>query len=309
MKWLELAAGYACNCRCIGCQACSAASSDQMAPADVLAWLRRGRRQGADHLWLGGGEPTLRRDFLATLRAARQLGYQRIKVQTNGMLFAYEGFAQKTAAAGMTEVNLLLRTLDPALHDELHQTPGAHAAMRAGLQALQATNVRLEGDVLLTTPTFRELPMLVEAYAREGLRHFNLWLFSAYEGGDAVRDLVPRLADLTPVLRQARAAADREGVTLCTLHTPPCTTPPELWDGLFDAAGMSLVVVQPDGRAFAMETSAYEQGVYPITCEACAARSSCRGLRRDYIRLHGDTEASALTARDIAGRDLVGRTL
>jgi MoaA/NifB/PqqE/SkfB family radical SAM enzyme len=280
-----------------------------MAPADVLAWLQRGRRQGAEHLWLGGGEPTLRRDFLATLRAARQLGYRRTKVQTNGMLFAYPAFAQKAAAAGMTEVNLLLRTLDPALHDELHQTPGAHVAMRAGLQALQATDARLEGDVLLTTRTFRELPALVQAYAREGLKHFNLWLFSAFEGGDAVRDLVPRLADLTPVLRQARAVADGEGVTLCTLHTPPCTTPPELWDGLFDAAGMALVVVQPDGRAFAMETSAYEQGIYPAVCEACAARPYCRGLRSDYIGLHGDREANALTEVDLAGRDLHGRTL
>ena len=73
-----------------------------MTSAEVLTWLQRARRQGAQHLWLSGGEPTLRRDFLTTLRAAKTLGYQRIKVQSNGLLFAYPDFAAKAGAMGLS---------------------------------------------------------------------------------------------------------------------------------------------------------------------------------------------------------------
>ena len=156
-----------------------------MTTAEVTTWLQRARRQGARDLWLSGGEPTLRRDFLTTLRVAKSLGYRRIKVQTNGMLFAYPEFAAKAAAAGMNEVNLLLKSLQPRVHDSLNRTPGSHELLHAGLAQLRKLPVRLVGDVLLTTRNWTELPELVAYYAGEGLRHFNLWLFSLVEIGRA----------------------------------------------------------------------------------------------------------------------------
>ena len=46
-----------------------------MSTDEVQAWLLRSRRQGARHLWLSGGEPTIRKDFMKTLRTAQLLGF------------------------------------------------------------------------------------------------------------------------------------------------------------------------------------------------------------------------------------------
>lgn len=59
-RWLELALDYRCNLRCLGCRACQG-GDEALAPARALARLRQARASGVDGLWLGGGEPTLRR--------------------------------------------------------------------------------------------------------------------------------------------------------------------------------------------------------------------------------------------------------
>ncbi len=301
LRWIEISPGYACNCRCLGCHSCSAEARDQMDWPEVLQWLQHGRRQGARHLWLSGGEPTLRKDFLATLRAAKQLGYQRIKVQTNAMLFSYPQFAERAIAAGMNEVNLLLKSLDPKVHDALNRTPGSHALLTTALEVLRATPLRLEGDVLLTTRNCQELPELVDHYAQRGVRHFNLWLFSLVDQGDRdLAHLIPRLTTLRPLMLEARDIAHRHGATLCSLNTPHCLVPPTAWDLQFDARGMGLLVANPGGQSFALETSSIELGRHVEACASCAARPWCHGMRGDYLRAHGEGELQAITPEQLA---------
>jgi len=310
VRWIELSPGFACNCRCLGCHSCSASSTDQMDPAEVLRWLRHGRRLGAQHLWLSGGEPTLRKDFLATLRAARQLGYQRVKVQTNGMLFSYEEFADRACAAGMNEVNLLLKSRDPKVHDGLNRTPGSHRLLDRAVEVLSGRGLRVEGDILVTIRNVHELPELVRHYAASGLVHFNFWLFSLVDQGDAdLRRLVPRLADCVPAMIEAIDAAHAAGATACSLNTPHCALPPAYWGAQFDAVGMGLLVVNPGGQVFRLETSSIEQGSYVEVCQGCAARRWCHGMRADYLDVHGAGELRALAPAEIVGHDPRGSVL
>lgn len=306
MRWLEIAPGFDCNCRCTGCHSCSADASQQMSSPEVLRALQDGRRRGARHLWLGGGEPSIRRDFLPILRAATTLGYERRKVQTNGLLFAYPEFVDRAVAAGMTEANLLLKSLDPAVHDALMGRDGALALLDRGLDNLRG-RVRLEGDVLLTTRNAHELPTLVRHYAARGVERFSLWLFSTADAGDAA--LVPRLTDLAPLLVEARKEARAAGVGLVSLHTPRCLVPPDCWDLQFDPAGMDLHVLNPGGQAFALHDSAMERGVHVAGCDGCAVRGPCRGLRPDYVAIHGASEARAVPPEAASGHDPRGSVL
>ncbi|MCO4761443.1 MAG: radical SAM protein [Myxococcales bacterium] len=314
MRWIELSPGFACNCRCSGCFSCSADAEAQMDWPEVQRWLHYGRKKGAKHLWLSGGEPTLRRDFLKTLRLAKHLGYERIKVQSNGMLFAYEGFAERACAAGMNEVNLLLKSLDPKVHDALNRTPRSHELLTKGLDRLREVSadhpLRLEGDFLMTARNWQELPELVEHYAKLGLVHFNIWLFSLVDQGSRdLRRLVPRISDCVPAMIAARDVAKRLGATVCSLNTPQCMLPPTHWDMQFDAAGMDLAVVNPGGHVFMLETSSIEQGIYVARCEGCAVRQWCHGMRSDYVMLHGDEELQPVSAELALGYDPRGSIL
>ncbi len=310
MRWIEIAPGFACNCRCPGCFSCDADPAMQMDWPALLRWLQFGRARGAEGLWLGGGEPTLRRDFLKTIRVAARLGYTRLKVQSNGLLLSYPQMVEKAVAAGMNEVGLLLKSLDPALHDELNGLQGAHALLDKAIELLAPQPLRLEGDVLMTSRNFRELPELVASYADRGLVHFNIWLFSLADAQErGLRELVPELVEAMPYVARARDVALSRGATLCSLHTPHCLVPAEHWPMHFDVVGTAMFVANPGDRGFMLQDSPMEEAAWVEACEGCALRGPCRGVRSEIARLHGTQGIRAVTAEQAAGRYVRGMIL
>src|SRR5690606_9126732 len=82
LRWLELTPDYRCNHRGVGGGAVSE-DGPSLSSRGLVSALIDGRRQGITQLWIGGGEPTLRRDLLPLVRDARARGYTRVRLQTN----------------------------------------------------------------------------------------------------------------------------------------------------------------------------------------------------------------------------------
>lgn len=288
LRWLELSADYRCNQRCTGCFSVQPAGPS-MDAREIVAHLVAAHRRGARSLWLGGGEPTLRRDAFSVVRKARELGYAQVLLQTNGMLLAYPEVTRRFADAGVTEVSFAIKGATPESHDRLTGTPGAHALLVEAMAQVRGVGLRMSGDLLAYASNVGELPEMVRAYAELGLVHFNVWAFSARGAGAGDLDAhVPRLAS---VARAVIAAADENpAVSVTSLHTPPCLIPESHARCRFYAADLDLLVANPGGRAFRLEESPIEGGTYLARCGGCSARASCGGLRPDYLALHGDAE-------------------
>jgi MoaA/NifB/PqqE/SkfB family radical SAM enzyme len=286
IRWLEVSADYRCNNRCVGCFSVQD-DGPRMATSEVFAHLRFGRAQGADALWLGGGDPTLRRDLEAIVREARRLGYTRVKLQTNGMMLAYPEYVDRLVAAGLTEVNFAIKGASAQEHDRWTRTPGCHALLLKGIAEARARGLPLEGDILVYRSNAPALPEMVRFYAALGIPHFNLWLLAAEPADPESGAEVPRISDIVPFLT---AAMDLGVATVTSLHTPPCTVPPGHHACLFFAPDLALVVVNPGGHRFRLEESPIEGGVFLDRCGRCRMRARCGGLRRTYLERYGDGE-------------------
>lgn len=293
LHWVELTPDYRCNNRCIGCFAVQD-DGPAMTDAEIIAALQRGRADGADCLWLGGGEPTLRKDLLRIAALARRLGYGRVKLQTNGMMLSYAGYAQRCAEAGVTEVAFSLKGAVPATHDRIARTAGCFDLLGRGVERARAAGLALEGDLLVTTSNAPELPAMVALGVDWGFRQFRVWLLSATDatrGDPEVLAEVPRMRDVVPFLESARAAHAALGDGfLVSLHTPACVLPESLHGALFDAPAFGMRVVNPGGFAFDLADSPMEGGRYLPGCARCRHRTRCNGLRNDYLAVHGGSE-------------------
>jgi len=249
------------------------------------------------------------------LRAAKQLGYERVKVQTNGLFFAYADAVARSVDAGMNEVNLLVKSADPALHDELMGRPGAHALLQQAVANVTASwlhgRLRVEADVLLTARNVDELPSLVASCASRGFAQVNAWLFatSAAEQGGAFVSLVPSPERLRASIRGAVEASKSAGIAFVSLHTPHCMVSPPDWNTTFDPAGMGLFVVDPSARGFLLSESEMERGAWGPGCEGCAVKGPCRGPRREYAALFGDAWVRPFTVEESRGHAASGSTL
>jgi hypothetical protein len=63
-----------------------------------------------------GGEPTLNPELIPLVRYAREIGYRRINVTTNGRLAFYEDFAKKLVRSGLTTLLFSVHGPDAQSH-------------------------------------------------------------------------------------------------------------------------------------------------------------------------------------------------
>jgi len=296
MDWIEIVVGFGCNCRCRVCASASQAHVPAMSAEEIAGWLSRSREGGARHVWFGGGEPTLHPDLIRSIERARYLGYRRIRIQTNGIRFAYLPFARRCLEAGANEFSLSIKGADADVHDQITRNPGSFDRLIEGTRNLVEAGARVEGDILITTLSMPGLADAVERFAALGLCRFTFWLASRFGmESEGIEDLLPRMTDLMPHMESAFQAADRAKVAATTLHTPPCVLKPEYRKRYVHSGTWKLNVITPRSEPFAAEESPIEGGVYPEGCAACALRPDCLGLRRDYLDLFGAEEFSPVS--------------
>ena len=288
-QWLELTADYRCNNRCVGCD-----SADDAAPGmdrdEALQELVDGRARGARSLWIGGGEPTLRPDLPALVSAARKLGYEKVKLQTNGMRLSYVGYTNELKRLGVTEVSFSVKGASAASHDRLTQTPGCYDLMMAGFGAAKSAGLRIEADYLAYRSNTAELAEALAGLLPWSVEVARLWLLYA----EAESDEVPRISDVLDAARAA-VAAGFPAERLISLHTPPCTLGPTLEPSRFFAPDLDLEIVNPGGHRFWLEASPMEGGAFLPGCATCAARARCLGIRPSYLDRYGGGEFEPLS--------------
>jgi MoaA/NifB/PqqE/SkfB family radical SAM enzyme len=290
MKWIELILGFECNCRCMVCPS-SSQDGTRMTSGEILGWLEHGRKQGARGVWFGGGEPTLHPDLVPSIEAARAMEYDNIRIQSNGIRFAYRPFTERCLRAGANQFAVSVKGVDPKKHDAVTRNPGAFGHMTDGIHHLAALGAIVEADVLVTRQSAEDLPAIIREFSARGVSRFTFWLFSTHgQDAEQMRGFLPRLTTLKPYLEEAFQEADRLRVEALTLHTPPCVLSPAHRNRYVHSGTWELLVVPPGQEPFMAEKSPMEGGAYLESCSGCRVRPDCLGPRADYLSAFGPDE-------------------
>lgn len=111
-----------------------------------------------------GGEPTVRRDFLDILRAAKEIGFTQQIVTTNG--YRLHHVMEEAAASGLTRVIVSLDTLDAEKNQDITRR-GFHAdTLKTIERAVELLPTLTKISCVTMRQTLTELPDFV-GYARE----------------------------------------------------------------------------------------------------------------------------------------------
>lgn len=195
---------------------------------------------GITHIRLTGGEPLLRRDLAACVRALDALrgeGLERLSMTTNASLLA--PVAETLAQAGIDDLNISLDSVDPARFQQMTGRPlapvldGIAAAQRAGLP-IKLNSVLLRGD------NDREIVALTEWARARGLALRFIEYMPLDAPGQWQRDAVVTEAEIiaqletrfavTPLPRGSDPATryrlddDYEVGVISTVSNPFCST-------------------------------------------------------------------------------------
>ncbi len=323
---VEINVGKSCNNKCVFCLDGMPSNEDKKF-IDFEAMkeeLTRFRAEGFESVGFLGGEPTTYSKIGESIAFARDLGYTRIALATNAMMFRRQDFVDELVSAGLTRVTISMHGHTAALEDRLTAVPGGFEKKCAAIRNLQhkqrqgALRDGLSVNIVLNGWNYRALPKMLrfffETMSLADMR-VNFIRPEGYAVGNA--DLTPTLTDVMPVLMKA--------VVLNEYHfkkelsfggLPLCMFPQEFLGNRHVLERYLGDVYRDLSTSCSIRTEGVETGVAltekgrsrfnwqdrkrydlkdkPLRCRRCSLDSVCEGLWMGYSDIYGSDELSPL---------------
>jgi molybdenum cofactor biosynthesis enzyme MoaA len=266
-----------CNSGCGHCPVADLRELPDLSLEEAAAQMQAGRAGGGTVLVVQRGEATLVRGLVKLVRHARELGYQRVVLETNGRMLAYPEYVEKLVRAGLTDVAQSVFAHVAPLHDAIDGTEGAHVQAMVGLARVLASPLRLEVRVPVVRRNFAVLSDIVSVLRHIGVRRVTFELPRPVKVGPAWQvDSIARLDVVSPFVREAIDRAVGLGMEARTIGFPLCQ---------LGANGVDHAAV--DARS---------TGPAAAICTGCAAREGCPRTWASYQLTFGTWELRPLSA-------------
>jgi MoaA/NifB/PqqE/SkfB family radical SAM enzyme len=287
-KRIDLKVGFDCNNRCQFCVQGEKRARHAPRPAEELRAILRDERARVHSVVFTGGEPTMRRELPELVSYARELGYSRIQVQSNGRMFAHMGYARQLVECGANEFSPALHGHVAALHDHLTAAPGSFAQTVSGIRNLKVLGQLVLTNTVVTRSNFRNLPEIARLLSSLGVDQFQLaFVHPVGTAGAAYDAVVPRMELVAPYLSDALRVGIRAGRRVMTEAVPPCLLP-----GLEGCVAERII---PRTTIYDAEETIVDYTRYRLDegkqkgpeCACCVHFGVCEGPWREYPERFG----------------------
>lgn len=281
-EYVSMTMEFRCNLKCTHCMIED--TMDRLVPQredQLYALLVQNRMHRKwKGLILTGSEITLHKNLPEWVRAARESGFERVRIQTHGMRLANQDYCAELVDAGVNEFFVSVAAADAATHDGITAVPGSFDKTVRGLELLETySDVVTITNTVVTELSYRQLPALVRRLAHlKRLAQMEFWFYFPMSERDE-KGLVASHLDALPLLRDAIAEARVLGRGIEVKNFPEC---------LLGADRASLYNDQPElfiDDAFWTEFA--RNGFYQCAHRSRCASTQCLGLNTAYVRKYG----------------------
>ena len=308
--------GAVCNNNCVFCmeEDRDARYVTNSQTDDALVRFVLEQRKGAEEICFTSGEPTTNPRLPLWVRWAKDAGFRRVSVMTNGRALSYEKYARTLIAAGMNRFYVSIHGHTQKLHEGLTRTPESFGQTVAGLDVIakyERYGVELHTSTVITK---RNLPHMREIYRFLRAHGVHQVVFNVMQANGRANtyfeQIFPRY---TEIAETARAFLEEQGrleprVMAFLVDIPLCTTTklPDFNRGYVEryvhyepAANADKLV--PTEALLSRRTTAGARELVAITrsdlddtarrkrpeCANCKHDASCEGVWGNYLARHG----------------------
>jgi len=229
---LHVLVGQTCNNNCLFCMEADRDGRERHArrqsPGDVRRMIAS--YPDREQILFTSGEPTLCPRLLDYVGWARDAGFARIGVITNGRRLAYRHYAERLVDAGVNRITISVHGHTSKLHDGLTRTPGSYRQTRAGLA--NCAEIKRRRDLQVHTSTvvtrrnlahLRAIHAMLRTFRADEIV-FNVMMAKG-RGAKHLDALMPRYRDVVAAVIDLCATLDEEAVRRThVVDLPPCVT-------------------------------------------------------------------------------------
>jgi len=145
-KTLKIILGFSCNNNCIFCLDEKDRNIKSKTTAEIINEIEEGKKEGAAEIIFTGGEPTIRPDIFELVSYAKQSGFQKIQIQTNGRMLYYRDFCEKLIRCGADRFDIHIQGHTADLNDSMTKSKDNFIQTKTGIRNLK----QLGQDVTVT---------------------------------------------------------------------------------------------------------------------------------------------------------------
>ncbi len=291
MRRLDLKCGFSCNNNCMFCVQADSKFHGNRPFGDLVADLKSARPD-CDGIVLTGGEVTIRSDFLDLVKSAKDLGYEKIQIQTNGRMFSSLEFCRRTISAGANEFSPAIHGCCAEQHDSLTRARGSWSETVKGIRNLKQLGQYVITNTVVVKPNYRDLPKIANLLVRLGVDQFQFAF--VHPMGNAWKNaglMVPKKSDAIPYIKEGLDIGIASGIQVMAEAIPLC-----LMEG-YESYVAESAIPETMIRGTKMQNTddfakdRKESGKTKFKrCKSCSVDSVCEGPWREYPELFGEEE-------------------
>lgn len=294
---IVLFTGYRCNNNCRFCINADKRDLPEKSTAELMRDLYDAKRKGAGIVEIIGGESTIRPDFPALVKTARQIGIEDVVAATNGRIFSDPAAARAIVRSGISGLIFSVHGPDARTHDALTQSPGSFRELVKGMETLRSMGFRnINGNTTVVKQNMRKLPAIARFYTSRGIKNVELIFVDPNYGGarNEFDSLVPRISAAAPLMRKALDIGTAAGFPEWKARYVPLCHFRGYMEQISEINERMLFTAEhwaPDfTNADAISSRQTVGRRKPARCRGCAAWNSCEGIWTEYLRRYGDKE-------------------
>jgi cyclic pyranopterin phosphate synthase len=293
----QVLAGNACNNNCLFCLErdgdAGAVPDFKMTPERM--WHVLADHPGRDDVMFTTGEPTLNPNLPAYIGWARDLGYGRIGVTTNGRRLGYEDYTRSLLERGLNHVVISIHGPDAKCHDGLTRMRGTFDQSLAGLKLLAGLKpdygLTIHTSTVVTTRNYQRFPEIYELF--RGLA-VDQCIFNCLQplgrAASLVRHIAPRYSETVREFARLCEAVGDARPPMYFVDLPLCVSEglPNQVRGWLEVA--AFVQYDDEGSPENRTTRTHKEQVHRVKraeCATCRYDRHCLGVWRNYVATFG----------------------
>jgi MoaA/NifB/PqqE/SkfB family radical SAM enzyme len=221
-KRVDIKTGFVCNNSCLFCVQAHKKELGNRSTKDIRNDLEQARRTCSGVVFTGG-EVTIRDDILELVSYARELGFERIQLQSNSRRLAYKDFCQKLIDAGANEFSPALHGHIADLHDYLTRSRGSFKQTTEAIRNLKELDQYVITNSVIVKPNYRYAEDLAKLLVSLGVDQYQLAFVHAIGNADLFYDsMMPWISLAAPFIHRGLQVGIDAGISVMAEAMPYC---------------------------------------------------------------------------------------
>lgn len=297
MPRVDIKIGFGCNNRCLFCvQGEKRKSLPAKSKEEIKKALKESFNLGKREVVFTGGEPTVHPNFLELVKFARDTGFSRIQIQSNGRMFAYMNFCAKAIKAGANEFSPAPHGSNAEIHDFLTRSKGSFNQTVQGIKNLKKLNQYILTNTVVTSKNYKDLPNLAKLLVKLNVNQFQFAFVHILGTAAKNKDwLVPKKSEVMPYIKKGLEIGIKAGKKVTTEAIPYC-----LLKGYEKRTAEEII---PEARVYDNKFVVENYNEYRKNsgkakapkCKKCKYFEICEGPWKEYPEIFGWKEFKPVT--------------